>query len=946
MLKKILTPALLLAGLLAPTAVQAQEAGMPQVPKLPLDTAVVTGTLPNGLTYIVRHNNYPKGQADFFIAQKVGSILEEDNQRGLAHFLEHMAFNGTKNFPDNNLREWLATKGVMFGRDLNAYTSFDETVYNISSVPVAGNTNVVDSCLLILHDWATDLTLADDAINDERGVIEQEWRRRSEGQFRIMENTFPTFFPDSARYGNRLPIGTMEVVLNFKPDELRDYYHRWYRPDQQAIIVVGDVDVNRTVEQIKSIFGPIEMPANAPERRYYTWGDSKGTKVSIGTDPEQSYSVGLLMLAGDPLPKELRGTMAEFVQDYVEDMIASMFNQRMTDIASKPDAPFMQASLDFGPFFGFVATKDAVQLAVVGKNGDISNALEAAYRELRRAVTGGFTQSELERAKAEWLSAREKAANNRDTHPSTQYAREYVDYFNKGTYIPGPQKEYELGQMVAAMVNVDQINQVMAQLNGPDDRFLWLALPQKEDSEVPTEEGLLAMMAAVDGEEIEAYSEEVRTDPLIATPPTPGKIVAVKALPEVDALEWTLSNGAKVVVKSTKFKEDEILFKSRAKGGIAGYAALSPESAIVLPYELENLSGGTYSATDMSKYFAGKNFRMVPYYEDYYRGFNGNTTVKDLPSMLEAFYAKYTTPNLDADEFAATAAQFTSLLSNMEKNPQMAFSRELLKALYESPRKQMLSAEAFAKADRGEILTMVQQMNRNAADYTFYFVGNVDPETLRPLVETYLASLPAEESTVAAEVVYDPAYGVTAGTGRADSKMAMETPQVYTAVMISDQQPFTMKNRVLANLARQIVTKRLVDVVREKMGAVYSISAMITIDRTENPNTVLQVQTPMKPELAEQALVAIDSVLSEVAKGVNPDELKQAKEILVKDIKEESVTNSRWLGTLDGIGIDGVDALDGSIEAAEAATPAEVQAYLQRLLDAGNKRTVVLSPAE
>ena len=445
-----------------------------QMPELPVDENVRIGKLDNGLTYYIRHNETPKGQADFYIAQKVGSVLEEENQRGLAHFLEHMCFNGTTNFPGNGLRDWLESIGVKFGANLNAYTSVDETVYNISNVPVERE-SVQDSCLLILHDWANDLTLDPVEIDKERGVIHEEWRRSMAGQMRILENILPTIYPGE-RYGVRLPIGTMEVVDNFPYQVLRDYYETWYRPDQQGIIVVGDIDVDRIEAKIKEMFSSIEMPENAKPREYFPVADNEGTIYAIGSDKEQTNSIAFMFIKQDVLPKEMRNTPAFYMQEYVNKMITSMMNSRLAEIASKPDSPFAQAYLSYGEFF-IAKTKDALDLTVVGKDNDIRDDFSAAYRELLRAARGGFTLTEYERAQKEYLSDLETKYNNREKRESGEYVNEYVRNFIDGNPIPGIEVEYQLVNMIAPQIPVAIINQAMQQYVTENNRVVACMLP-------------------------------------------------------------------------------------------------------------------------------------------------------------------------------------------------------------------------------------------------------------------------------------------------------------------------------------------------------------------------------------------------------------------------------------------------------------------------------------
>ena len=549
---------LLLGMVLLSTMAQAQ-----QMPSLPVDTAVRIGKLPNGLTYYIRHNETPKGQASFYIAQKVGSILEEDDQRGLAHFLEHMCFNGTKNFPGNEVVSWCESVGIKFGQNLNAYTSIDETVYNISNAPVARE-SVQDSCLLILHDWANDLLLEDEEIDKERGVIHQEWRRSMVGQMRILENLLPKIYPNS-RYGYRLPIGTMEVVDNFPYKALRDYYEDWYRPDQQGIIVIGDIDVDRIEKKIIEIFSEIEMPTNPKERVYYPVEDTPGTIYAIGRDKEQSNAIIELLFKTEAFPDTLKGTLAYFMQDYMISMMTSMLNSRFNDMTAKPDAPFAMAGASYGEFF-VAKTKDAFSVSGIAKGNDIKPVLEAIYREVLRAQRGGFTASEYERARSEYLSRLETLYKDRANRESDRYAQEYVRHFIDNEPIPGIEYEYQTMNLLANQIPVEYINMLLPELITADNRVVLALLPEKDDFLFPTEEELAAVMTTVDGETIEAYVDEVNTDPLIAELPAPGKIIAESHNDTWDATEWTLSNGAKVIVKKTDFKDDEVLFNAIALG--------------------------------------------------------------------------------------------------------------------------------------------------------------------------------------------------------------------------------------------------------------------------------------------------------------------------------------------------------------------------------------------
>lgn len=939
-MKKIFSRLLfVLIGVIAfSTQVRAQ---MPTDP-LPLDPQVRKGVLPNGLTYYIRHNETPKGQADFYIAQKVGSILENDEQRGLAHFLEHMCFNGTENFPGNELVAWLETKGVKFGQNLNAYTSIDETVYNISNVPTA-SIAVQDSCLLILHDWADGLLLLPEEIDKERGVIHEEWRSRNVGQQRLMEQMAPAMYPGS-KYGYRLPIGTMEVVDNFPPQALRDYYEAWYRPDQQGIVVVGDIDVDRIENKIKEIFSPIKMPENAPERVYEAVPDTDGTIIVVGTDPEMPNSRASIYFKNDVLPREYRNTMAYWMQDYVCDMISAMLNNRLDEISSTPDSPFAGAGAFYGNYF-LSDTKDALTLVAIGKGDDILPSMASVYRELLRAERGGFTISEYDRARSEYLSRLEKAYNNREKAENESYVNSYVRSFIDGTPATGIEMKYQTLSMLLPQLPVDIINQTLKELVKEDNRVVTVMLPEKDGIKVPTEDAIRQMMAAVDAEDIPAFVDEVKDEPLIANLPAPGKVVATQELPQWGATEWTLSNGAKVVVKKTDFKADEILLDAQALGGTSVYPDSYANTLIFLPQGALGQYGlGTYTYKDVQKYLQGKQCQVSFQFDDYCRDISGSTTPKDLKTMMELLYSHFTQFNMSADEFQATQNMITGFLHNQETNPQYIFSRDLRKALYNTPRKSALTVEAVENSSLDEINKIVKDMTANAADYTFFFVGNVDMDELKPLCEQYIATLPGDAATASKAPVIDGSLGVKKGEKVTTFTAPMQTPQTFAAVVEFAEIPYTAKDRALSDIAGQVLTERLLKKVREDMGAVYSIWASGVMSRQNVPNTILQSVFPVKPEMKEQVLDIIASEFKNMESDVTAQELAKAVEFKVKEATEAKEKNDAWLGTMAGTALNGVDVFNGNVELLQSLTPADVQDFMKRMNADGTYRVIILDP--
>ena len=915
-----------------------------QIPPLPVDSAVRVGTLPNGLTYYIRHNEKPKGQADFYIAQRVGSMLENDNQRGLAHFLEHMCFNGTTHFPGKSLIKWLESVGVKFGYNLNASTGFDETIYNISNVPVARE-GVQDSCLLILHDWANDLLLEDEEIDAERAVIHEEWRQSNVGQMRILEKLLPEIYPDN-KYGVRLPIGTMEIVDNFPYQALRDYYEAWYRPDQQGVVVVGDVDVDAIEAKIRKIFADIEMPADAPERVYVEVEDTPGTIWAIGHDSEQQNALAQMMFKMDPLPGNMRNTQLYYVQNYIQDMISSMMGERLNDVSSKADAPFGAAFLGFGNFL-VAKTKDAMSLSVLPKGKDIVTPLAAAYRELLRASRGGFTQGEYERAKSQYLSNWKTRYNNRDNRENVTFVNRYVRSFIDSRPNPDIETEYQLVTQLAQMIPLQAINQVIAQAVTPDNRVAVVMLPDSPDGVYPTPEQFEAAISSVDAEDIEPLREATKDEPLIEQLPSPGKIVKESTDQRFGATVWTLSNGATVVVKPTKFKADEILFSAEAKGGTSKVSADKVNALTFMPAALNSYGLGTYTNSDLQKYLAGKQVGISFGFDRYTRSIEGSSTVSDLPSLMELIYMSMTDLTLDPEEYEALQNTYVGVLHNQESNPEYIFNTKVQEALYNnSPKVKILNAEVAKTADRQQILDIVHSMTANAADYTFYFVGNVDLEQLRPLVEQYIATIPGDPATRSEEIYYDPELNIKGGKGVDSYTAKMQTPQTYVMFVEWGTSPYTLKNSQLASVAGQILSARLIDIVREKEGAVYSIFANGSMSRVNPQPVKITSAFPMKPEMKEKVLGILEEQLEALAQGVTADELAKVQEFMVKTYTEGLENNKTWLGAMVGAGYNGVDTMNGAIESVKSITPEEVAAFARQILDQGNYRVIVLDPAE
>ncbi|MCF2737851.1 M16 family metallopeptidase [Bacteroides caecigallinarum] len=918
-----------------PVAVRAQ-----QMPPVPVDKEVRIGKLDNGLTYYIRHNEYPKNQVDFYIAQKVGSILEEDNQRGLAHFLEHMCFNGTKNFPGNSMIKWLESVGVKFGYNLNAYTSIDETVYRISSVPTE-RIGVQDSCLMILSDWADGLLLEGKEIDEERSVIHEEWRSQLPPNMRILEKLLPVIYPDS-RYGHRLPIGTMEVVDNFPHQALRDYYEKWYRPDLQGIVVVGDIDVDRIEGKIKELFSKIEKPVNPAERVYYPVADNEKPIIAFGSDKEQSNYVAQIMFKYDALPDSLKGTMADVTTAYLLDMAQMMLQIRLNEQGQKADAPFALAETIHGEFL-MSKTKQAFLLAMIPKGNSFDEGLKAVYREALRAKRGGFTATEYARCRTEYLSQLEKAYNNRNQQENKTLAESYVRNFIDKKPIPGIETEYQMMSMIVNQIPVEAVNQVFSQIVSDKNMVVLGMMPERDGESCPKDEDILALLSQVEAENIAPYVDNVKDEPLVSELPAAGKVVKENLLSDFGAKEWILSNGAKVVLKKTDFKADEIYMMAVAKGGTSVYGNDKAADLMFMPAVLEQHGLGNFTNSDLTKLMAGKQVSLKVAFEDYVRSLYGNTTPKDLKTYMEMIYMTFTGLTVTPDEFTAMQNLYKGLIQNQEQNPNFIFQKKVQEFLYTSPNKQVFGISDIEKANRENILSIINEQLASAADFTFVFSGNFDETELKTLVEQYIASLPSVKGKKQ-DLKYNSAVEIKSGSEEKDFTMKMEVPQGSAAVIISGKMPYSFKNRLMASMSAQIISTRLLNEVREKEGAVYSIYTQGSQDRLSEVSVTYQTIFQVKPEKKDRALEIIRSEFEKLAKETPAEELDKVKEFMVKQYAENEHTNSYWCSMMAGNELKPAEVFAQAEKAILSVTPKELSEYVNKVMKQNNYRVLVMMP--
>lgn len=921
------------------TATKAQ-----QMPTVPVDKQVRIGHLENGLTYYIRANKLPENRANFYIVQRVGSILEEENQRGLAHFLEHMAFHGSKHFPEDQtgsgIISYLETIGVKFGRNLNAYTGMDETVYNIDDVPT-DRRGAVDSCLLILHDWSNSLFLRDKDIDKERKVIHEEWRTRRSASSRLIDSIAPVIFAGS-KYAERMPIGLMSVVDHFKPKELRDYYHKWYRPDLQAIIIVGDFDAEQVEKDVKRIFGSIPKPVNPAERVYEKIPDNEAPAVAVVTDKEQPTGYFMVSYKRDALPKEQKMVIDYLVYDFATDMIDRMLTDRFQEMMQNQNPPFAYARASNGSFFG-VATTDAMQLAGVIKPGQADTTLLTLLREAKRVHDFGFTPSEYERAKADWLSDIEKLYNERDKQKNNYYVQQYVEHFLLGEPIPSLEEYYQIMSQVVPSVPLEAINQLAAEFISDNNRAVVLMGNEEQRPTYPTPDRIRKIIAQVDGEHLTAYADKSINEPLIATLPNKGKITKEEKLTDRGVTVWTLSNGARVAVKKTDFKKDEILLAGFAYGG---KSLMDPRYAAEqkLMDDASSVGGlGKFSATDLKKVLAGKNADVSASISEYNQSVGGRSSVKDLETLMQLLYLQFTAVRKDETAYAALATRLKGILPMLANNPDYAFNDSVMMAIYKGNLLMRIpTVKEIDAVNYDKLLDLFRARLANAADYTFTFVGNVDESALRPLVEQYVASLPSNgKPSKAFNKDYLP---VRKGQFENHFSRQLETEKATTSIYYSGDMAYTADNLIRLSALEQLFNMEFVDKIREKLGGTYGVSVSSNAQKLPTEGFSLQFQYDCAPDRRVELTNAMNQV-SERMRKTGPDAvmLSKVKEYMLKQHADNLKENGYTLRATWRYLVFGIDINADYEKKVNALTIESVRDFANQLLSQGNRIEVSMS---
>nr|WP_311147605.1 insulinase family protein [Prevotella pallens] len=905
--------------------------------KIDNDNTIRKGILPNGMTYYIRHNAQTKGVADFYIAQKVGSILEEKRQRGLAHFLEHMAFNGTKHFPGNTLQPgivaWCESVGIKFGANLNAYTSVDQTVYNISAAPVTRE-GVIDSCLLILNDWSHELLLTDKEIDKERGVIEEEWRTRRSGMAmqRLSEQAMSVIYAGT-KYSDCMPIGNIDIVRTFPYNDLRDYYSKWYRPDLQAIIVVGDINEDKIEEKIKKLFAKIPLPQNPTHRIYYPIGNNEKMILYTATDKEQPTVNFTLYMKRDVTPKQERNTIQNYADDYKTNILRMAINDRLEELSRTKNAPFISASVRSGNFF-LASTKDAFELSGVLKEGKVIEAIQLLVGEVERARANGITIDELKRGKAEMLSYAENDYNDRSNRRNGEFVEQCVQNFLEETPIIEPEKELEIVRKLDKTVTIDDVNALAKTIITNQNQVVTMFGPDKNTFKMPTNSSIENAILKAQKQHYTPYkTQNTLTERLITKLPKPGSIKSERTY-KYGYTEFTLSNGLKVYVRPTNFEPDEVNLKLFSLGGKNIYPDSEMPNLTYLMAGATIGGVGQYNDLTLEKMLAGKTATVTPFIDNDTRGMAGTSNVKDTKTLLELVYLYFTQPRKDPQAFKNLMEQQQEFLTNAHVNPMLAYNDTLHKVAYATNRMESMNKEQLKRVNYNRIMHIYKELFANAANFKLILTGNININKLRPLLCQYIATLPSN-NTKETIGTYEPKLVDGKKTYIFHKKQT--TPTAITTIVIKGKMEYNNRNELLMDAIGQLLRIVYTEKVREDKGGTYSVQVSGDLQHHPNDEALLRIAFQTDPQKYNSLIPIVYKELEKMAtEGPSQQDLDKVKAYELKVYNQVLRMNNYWEYVLYTDLYNGIDVDTDFRYIIENMTCDDIRTTLRNLIDQNN----------
>ena len=907
---------------------------------LPQDQSIRVGKLKNGLTYYLRHNAKEQGLADFYIAQKVGSIQEEPRQRGLAHFLEHMAFNGTKHFPGKGKQlgivPWCETIGVKFGANLNAYTSVEQTVYNISSVPLKRE-GIADSCLLILNDWSHYLLLEDAEIDKERGVIHEEWRTRRAGRAvqRLMEEAMPKVYKGT-KYEDCMPIGSMDIVDNFPYQDLRDYYHKWYRPDLQAIVVVGDIDVDKMEKKIKKLFSKIPAPKNPAKREYYPVSDNDKMIVVIEKDKEQPVVLCHLYQKRDVTPDDQKNDEKYLRASYIDDLIGTMVNDRLAELRQQAMPPYQSATGRATTFF-LSRMKESFSLSVSCRENNILGGLIAAVGVAERIRQHGFTQSELDMAKSLKLNHDERKYRERDDRRNSKYVSACIQHFLNSEPLLSMEQQLQLTQRFDREVTLAEVNEAVRELITDKNQVAILYAPDKEGLVLPTEQQIEDVILAAQQLSYAPYAERQLADKLMPQLPKAGSIVREQPYKH-GFVEWTLSNGMKVYAKKTDFAADAVSFRMQADGGNSVFGDEDTPNFALLNSAITDAGVGQFDATTLRRMLSGKSVRVQPSVTNREETISGGVSLKDMPTLFELAHLYFTQPRRDTVAFASLVNRTHAFLTNRNASPRVDYNDSIRAILYgHHPRLEPVVQATLEKVNYDRILEIYRHAFSDASNFKTVIIGNYDEQQLRQLVCQYLASLPSTGKHEQTNWKNVPQIVAGSSVHRFNKKMA--TPLANVGIYHFADVPFTPQSDLELDFLKRCLAIAYTDSVREEKGGTYGVSVDFDLSKDDKPNATLSISYNADPQRYEELNPIIYQQLENIAKyGPVASSVEKVKQYLIKQYGQAAITNDYWSYIIWHELDDDADFDKDYCEMVEEMTAEKIQRMAQRLL--GAKRCI------
>jgi len=837
---------------------------IPQDQSLPVDKAVITGTLENGIKYFIMKNQKPEKRAELRLFVNAGSVLENEDQLGLAHFVEHMAFNGTKNFKKNELINYLEKLGIKFGPELNAYTSFDQTVYMLT-VPT-DSVEILANGFLVLEEWAHNLAFDPVEIDKERGVVIEEWRLGRGAEMRMLDKQLPILLKDS-RYAERLPIGKKEIIESASYESIINFYKDWYRPDLMAVAAVGDFDVKEIENYIKEHFSKISPPEKERERIVFDIPDHQETYFAIASDKEASYSTVALYYMQKP--KEIKD-LTDYKNQLVHRIFYGILNDRLTELTTSADAPFTYA---FAGNARFVKSSDISVLVAMVKEGGIERGFESLLREAEKLKQYGFTSTELERQKTNVLRIAEQSLAEKDKTESSQLIGEFESNFIFGLPIISIEDQYNLAELLIPQITLAEVNKVSSELLSHENRVVLVNTPEKENLKIPAEAELSAVISKVSSEKITPYEDKVSAKPLVEIIPTPSPVVSSRKVEELNVIEWKLKNGVNVVLKQTDFKNDEIVFRAFSPGGsslVKDEDFLSAQNAPALSYE----SGlGTFNRTELDKYLTGKIASVNPFIDYYYEGLNGSASPKDVETLFQLIYTYFTSPRIDSTGFLSLKSKMKSYLENQSNDPQSAFNDTLQVTLANYHfRSRPFTVKLLDEINPDKSLSIFKERFRDASDFTFVFVGNIDTTVFKPFIETYLGGLHSFNSN---EKPIDLKYKNVKGFIAKEMHKGIEPKSSVVIAYVGDMN-WSRKNEYVMQSLMDVLDIKLREAIREDKGGTYGVYAYHQIYRIPESHYSINFGFGCNPERVEELVQTFYNVLDSI-KTLGPDNVVMTK---------------------------------------------------------------------